>query len=79
MCIRDSVESAEEAREFLRVLNGQHSAIRFELEGCTEDGDSTSLSLLDLTIRFNRAAEAAFDFYTKEAKSSIFMHRESVL
>lgn len=38
------------------------STANIELEGCRQDGDYTSLSLLDLNIRINRAGEAAFDF-----------------
>lgn len=42
-------------------------------------GDATSLSLLDLNIRISNRGKATFNFYTKEAKSSVFMHKESAL
>ena len=73
------VRSPEESRELQACLNEQHPAINFELEECTSSGGTTSLSLLDLNIRINDTGEVAFNFYTKEAKSSIFMHKESAL
>ena len=73
------VENEEEARELLQVFNRQHPAIKYELEDCTRDQDTTSLSLLDLTIQVSRDGEASFDFYTKPARSSIFVHKDAAL
>lgn len=73
------VENEEEARELQEVFNRQHPAIKYELEDCTRNQDTTSLSLLDLTINVNQNGEASFDFYTKPARSSIFVHKDAAL
>ena len=73
------VRNADEARELQACLNAQHPNLRFTLEDCARDGDTTCLSLLDLTVRIAPDGEASFDFYAKEAKSDIFLHKESAL
>ena len=73
------VRNAEEARQLQACLNGQHPSIKFQLENCEPDQDATSLSLLDLTVRISASGETSFNFYTKKAKSNIFMHKESAL
>ena len=49
------------------------------METCKEEEDTTCLSLLDLTVRIHADGETSFDFYTKEAKTGVFLHRESAL
>ena len=71
------VGDAEDARELHDTFNRQHPAIAFDLENCRLEGDATSLSLLDLTVRINPSGEASFVFFTKDAKSDIFVHKES--
>ena len=73
------LEHAQDARGLQQLLNSQHPAIKFELEECkqAEDSTSTTLSLLDLTVTINSTGEASFDFYTKSAKSDIFIHKDS--
>ena len=47
-----------------------------------QEDDTSSLSLLDLTVRIKANGEPAFDFYTKAAKSKkneIFLHKQSAL
>jgi len=75
------LESAQDAQEIQQLFNSQHPAIKFELEECTqaEDATSTTLSLLDLTVTINSTGEASYDFYTKSAKSDIFIHKDSSL
>ena len=73
------VRSADEARELQATLNGQHPSIRFALEQCKRQDTTTSLSLLDLTIHIDANGEVSFDFYEKEAKSDLFVHRDSAL
>jgi hypothetical protein len=73
------VKNGEEARELHTLFNSQHPSIKFELETCKQEGRTTSLSLLDLTVRVNEGGRASFDFYTKDAKSKIFLHKESAL
>ena len=73
------VKTREEAEELQACLNTQHPNIRFELENCTSDRDTSSLSLLDLNVRIDATGEVDFLFYTKEARSSVFLHKESAL
>ena len=73
------MKDADEARELQACLNGQHPSIRFDLEDCQQDQGATSLSLLDLTVHIDSSGEASFDFYAKEARSSVFLHRDSAL
>ena len=73
------VRDAGAARDLRDLLNAQHPRIRFELEDCSRDEGTTSLSLLDLTVRIDASGETTFDFYTKKAKSEVFMHRDSAL
>ena len=73
------VKDANEAQELQACLNSQHPSINFELENCRRDRDTTSLSLLDLTVNISADGEATFDFFRKEARSEVFMHRDSAL
>ena len=73
------VSCEEEARRLQACFNSQHPQIRFQLENCRWDGDSSILSLLDFTTRIHASGEVEFNFFTKEAKSSVFLHRESAL
>ena len=57
------VEDATQALALQAVFNSQHPAIRYELENCSHNEDSTSLNLLDLTININRSGGASFNFY----------------
>ena len=73
------VENTGDARELHHLFNSQHPAIKFELEECEhEEGEATSLSLLDLTVAIYPTGET-FNFYRKAAKSNIFIHKESAL
>ena len=50
------------------------------METCHQDDDDmSSLSLLHLTVRIKTNFEAAFDLYTKAAKTEIFLHKQSAL
>jgi hypothetical protein len=73
------VKDAAAANELQAIFNTQHPAIRYELENCQRDRNDSSLDLLDLTVRINSSGQVFFDFYTKPAKSSVFMHRDSAL
>jgi hypothetical protein len=73
------VRNEDDARQLLAIFNDQHPSIKFELEMCARENNATSLSLLDLTVRLREDGEATFDFYTKEAKKEIFVHRQSAL
>ena len=73
------VSNEEEARHLQACFNEQHPRIRFQLENCNTEGDTTSLSLLDFTVSIGASGEVDFDFYTKEAKTSVFLHKESAL
>ena len=73
------VRNVDEARELQACLDSQHRNIKFELENCRYEDQSTALSLLDLTININTEGEVSFDFYAKEARTSIFMHKDSAL
>ena len=73
------VEDADQARALQAAFNMQHPAIKYELEQCTRDPDSTRLSLLDVTVNIDRCGRASFDFYTKQARSSVFMHKDTAL
>ena len=59
-------------------FNDQHPAIKLELEKCQEKS-TTSLCLFDLSVKIKADGEATFDFYTKAAKSEIFLHKQSAL
>ena len=73
------VSGEEEAKELHRIFNEQHPSIQYELETCKEENDGTCLSLLDLTVRVSAGGEASFDFYTKAARSDVFLHGQSAL
>ena len=73
------VRDANEAQELQACLNSQHPNIRFELENCECDGNKTTLSLLDLTVGIDAGGDVSFDFYIKEARSEIFMYKDSAL
>ena len=73
------LENAEDAQELHELFNAQHPDIKFELEECDREDDATSLSLLDLTVAITPTGEASFNFYTKKAKSEIFIHKESAI
>jgi hypothetical protein len=73
------VSGAAEACELRDLLNAQHPSIRFDLEHCERHHGTTSLSLLDLTIRVDGEGQASFDFYAKEAKRGLFIHKDSAL
>ena len=53
--------------------------MKFELEKCQEEESTTSLCLFDLSVQIKADGEATFDFYTKAAKSGIFLHKQSAL
>ena len=67
------MRNADEAQELQVCLNSQNPNIHIELKNYRRDYGTTSLSLLDLTIRID------FDFYAKEAKTTVFLHKESYL
>ena len=73
------VHDSNAARDLQACFNRQHPSIRLQLEDCQRDGDATSLSLLDLTVRIGAEGDASFNFYEKDARSGIFLHRDSAL
>ena len=75
------VRNADEAQELQACFNSQHPRLKFDLENCERDGvsNTTKLSLLDVTISINSEGVTSFDFYTKGAKSEVFMHKDSAL
>ena len=58
------VRDADEASELRDRLNEQHPNIRFELEHCEQHHGTTSLSLLDLTVRIDSGGLVSFNFFT---------------
>jgi hypothetical protein len=71
--------SIQGAQELLSHLNNQHPSIKFELDSCRHERGTTILSLLDLTVNIKQNGEVSFDFFTKKARTSVFMHRHSAL
>ena len=56
------VENAGDAQELHRLFNSQHPTIKFELEECQHEGETTSLSLLDVTVAIDPSGETSFNF-----------------
>ena len=78
---RSGTRARLESSGTVSTASTHESGLSWSTAHRTQDHSTTSLSLLDLTIRIDPASDPhrSFDFYTKDTKQDVFLHRDSAL